>query len=149
MTAIQDSSSHKRHSAQSCLRVTTSLETVSIANYTRTRSFRKALELWHEFMRRWANVWRFLLFVQTVLLFRGEQCTRQGSSRIVGLRSDTGSQSSAAKIALLHYTEESAKPPSELYTIQKVYSSFIVPLGISVSSLYPSRKAQALTHDFW
>ena len=77
---------------------------------------RKCCRCW----RSWSwDLWRFLL-VQTVLLFRGEQCTRWGSLRIVGLRSDTGSQSSAAKIALLHSTEESAEPASEFYTIPKV-----------------------------
>ena len=77
---------------------------------------RKCCRCW----RSWSwDLWRFLL-VQTVLLFRGEQCTRRGSLRIVGLRSDTGSQSSAAKIALLHSTEESAEPASELGTILKV-----------------------------
>ena len=81
---------------------------------------RKCCRCW----RSWSwDLWRFLL-VQTVLLFRGEQCTRRGSLRIVGLRSDTGSQSSAAKIALLQSTEESAEPASELYTIPKVYTSF-------------------------
>ena len=78
---------------------------------------RKCCRCW----RSWSwDLWRFLL-VQTVLLFRGEQCTRWGSLRIVGLRSDTGSQSSAAKIALLHSTEESAEPASDFYTIPKVY----------------------------
>ena len=78
---------------------------------------RKCCRCW----RSWSwDLWRFLL-VPTVLLFLGEQCTRRGSLRIVGLRSDTGSQSSAAKIALLHSTEESAEPASELYAIPKVY----------------------------
>ena len=44
---------------------------------------RKCCRCW----RSWSwDLWRFLL-VQTVLLFRGEQCTRWGSLRIVVLRS--------------------------------------------------------------
>ena len=100
---------------------------------------RKCCRCW----RSWSwDLWRFLL-VQTVLLFRGEQYTRWGSLRIVGLRSDTGSQSSAAKIAFLHSTEGSAEPASELYTIQKVYTSFryfaFIPLPLEEGTSVDSR----------
>ena len=103
---------------------------------------RKCCRCW----RSWSwDLWRFLL-LPTVLLFRGEQCTRRGSLRIVGLRSDTGSQSSAAKIALLHSTEESAEPASELYTIPKVYYTSFRHFGFIP---WPWKEAQALTHGFF